>query len=40
MDGLEAQLGAEIEELVASSDDEEFALGLDRFFAPRAGGRD
>jgi 2-(1,2-epoxy-1,2-dihydrophenyl)acetyl-CoA isomerase len=40
MDGLEAQLGAEIEELVASSDDEEFAAGLDRFFAPRAGGRD
>ncbi|HSJ99571.1 MAG TPA: enoyl-CoA hydratase-related protein [Myxococcota bacterium] len=33
MDGLEAQLSAEVEALVASADSPEFAAGLERFFA-------
>jgi 2-(1,2-epoxy-1,2-dihydrophenyl)acetyl-CoA isomerase len=35
MDGLDAHLGAEVEELVASADSVEFAEGLERFFAGR-----
>ena len=41
MDGLEAQLSAEVEALVASADGAEFAEGLERFFArkgPPGGG--
>jgi len=33
MDGLETQLSAEVEALVASADSAEFAAGLERFFA-------
>jgi len=33
MEALDAHLGAEVEALVASADSEEFALGLERFFA-------
>jgi len=35
MEGLDAHLDAEVEALVASADSEEFALGLERFFAGR-----
>jgi hypothetical protein len=35
MESLEAHLDAEISELVASADSEEFAAGLERFFAGR-----
>jgi 2-(1,2-epoxy-1,2-dihydrophenyl)acetyl-CoA isomerase len=35
MDALDAHLDAEIEELVASADSDEFALGLERFLAGR-----
>ncbi len=35
MDGLEAQLGLEVEDLVASANSEEFARGLELFFARR-----
>ena len=35
MDGLDAHLGAEVEELVASADSAEFAAGLEHFFEPR-----
>jgi len=35
MESLEAHLDAEISELVASADSEEFAAGLERFFAAR-----
>ena len=35
MDALEAHLSAEVEELVASADGDEFAEGLERFFARR-----
>lgn len=38
MDGLEAHLDAEVEALVASADSEEFAAGLERFFAKDPGG--
>jgi len=31
MDGLDSHLGAEVEELIASADSEEFAAGLERF---------
>jgi len=35
MDGLDAHLGAEVEDLVASADSDEFALGLERFLDGR-----
>jgi len=35
MDGLDAQLDAEVEALVASADSDEFSVGLERFFAGR-----
>lgn len=37
MDELAAHLSAEVEALVASADSEEFAAGLERFFARRSG---
>jgi 2-(1,2-epoxy-1,2-dihydrophenyl)acetyl-CoA isomerase len=37
MDELAAHLSAEVEALVASADSEEFAAGLERFFARRGG---
>jgi len=45
MEGLEAHLSAEVESLVASADSDEFAAGLERFFAreprhPGSGGAD
>jgi 2-(1,2-epoxy-1,2-dihydrophenyl)acetyl-CoA isomerase len=38
MDGLEAHLDAEVEELVRSANSDEFAEGLERFFGPKDDG--
>ncbi len=40
MDGLDAQLDAEVEALVESADSEEFSAGLERFFAGRGRRKD